>query len=297
MLCNFFTFAQKDTLAPYYEKIESTMKYESGKITFPSGHATLNVPKGFKFINAKQAQFVLEELWGNPKDDTVLGVLVPDGRGVTYSDSWIFVINYNEDGFVEDDDASDIDYDEMLVQLKEDTKAENEERKAQGFSTAELVGWASKPFYDNDLKVLHWAKEIKFNGDKINTLNYDLRVLGRKGMYKVSAVAGMDNLKDVKASIPNILQSIKFDKGYTYADFDSNTDNVAAWTIGGLVAGKVLAKVGFFALIAKFGKVIVLAVIGAFAAIKKFFFGKKEQVMTKPKEEEVVNNNENSDEA
>ena len=107
-------------------------------------------------------------------------------------------------------------------------------------------------------------------------------------MYNISAVANMGELAEVKASIPGILKSVEFNDGHKYLDFDADTDTVAAWTIGGLVAGKVLAKVGFFAILAKFGKVIVIGLIAAFAAVKKFFFGKKEQVMTRPKEEELV---------
>ncbi|QDW20585.1 DUF2167 domain-containing protein [Flavobacterium sp. KBS0721] len=277
-----------DTLAAYYDKIEKSFKYESGKITLSEGEGTLNVPKGFKFLNAAQTQDVLSNLWGNPEDKSILGSLVPDGKGVTHSNSWMFVISYQGDGFVKDDDAGDIDYDDLLKTMKEDVQAENEERKKGGYPEVQLVGWASKPYYDNNLKVLHWAKELKFGTDEANTLNYDLRVLGRKGMYNISAVAGMSELAEVKASIPGILKSVEFNQGHKYLDFDADTDTVAAWTIGGLVAGKVLAKVGFFAILAKFGKIIVIGIIAAFAGLKKFLFGKKDQVVSKPQEEEIA---------
>jgi uncharacterized membrane-anchored protein len=280
--------AQADTTAANYDKIEQSLKYETGKITLTEGEGILNVPKGFKFLNGEQTQHVLTDLWGNPEDKTVLGSLVPDGKGVTHSNSWMFVISYQGDGFVKDDDANDIDYDDLLKTMQEDMKVANEERKKGGYAEVQLIGWASKPYYDANLKVLHWAKELKFGKDKVNTLNYDLRVLGRKGMYNISAVANMGELAEVKASIPGILKSVEFNDGHKYLDFDADTDTVAAWTIGGLVAGKVLAKVGFFAILAKFGKVIVIGLIAAFAAVKKFFFGKKEQVMTRPKEEEEL---------
>jgi len=289
--------AQKnDTIAAYYEKIEKSFNYKSGKITLSEGEGTLNVPKGFKFLNAAQTQDVLTNLWGNPEDKSVLGSLVPDGKGVTHSNSWMFVISYQGDGFVKDDDAGDIDYDDLLKTMKEDFQAENEERKKGGYSEVELIGWASKPYYDNNLKVLHWAKELKFGKDEANTLNYDLRVLGRKGMYNISAVAGMDQLAEVKASIPGILKSVEFNDGHKYLDFDADTDTVAAWTIGGLVAGKVLAKVGFFAIIAKFGKVIFLAIAAGFAAVRKFFFGKKDQVVSRAQEETALLEENNSTE-
>lgn len=279
---------QPDTLVAYYDKIEKSFNYESGKITLSEGDGTLSVPKGFKFLNAEQTQNVLTNLWGNPEDKSILGSLIPDGKGVTHADSWMFVISYQGDGYVKDDDAGEIDYDDLLKTMKEDVVAENEERKKGGYPEVQLIGWASKPYYDTNLKVLHWAKELQFGQDKEHTLNYDLRVLGRKGMYNISAVAGVNQLAEVKASIPGIIKSVEFGEGHKYLDFDADTDTVAAWTIGGLVAGKVLAKVGFFAVLAKFGKIIVIGIIAAFAALKKFLFGSKDQVVTKATEEEIA---------
>ncbi|MES2544324.1 MAG: DUF2167 domain-containing protein [Bacteroidota bacterium] len=279
---------ENDTTAVFIDNIEKSFKYESGKISLSEGEGILNVPKGFKYLDGKQTQYVLKDLWGNPEDTKIIGSLVPDGKGVMKANSWMFVLSYQADGYVEDDDAAEIDYDELLETMKEDIKVENEERVKGGYEAVQLIGWASKPYYDDKLKVLHWAKELKFGKDSTNTLNYDLRVLGRKGMYNISAIAGMGELSEVKASIPGILKSVEFNKGSKYLDFDADTDTVAAWTIGGLVAGKVLAKVGFFAIIAKFGKIIFLAIAAGFAAAKKFLFGKKEQVVSKPVEEEVA---------
>lgn len=287
--CVGLNFSQEeDSTMVTIAAIEKSLHYQTGKIEFLNENAVLNVPKGFKFLDAKQAQYVMADLWGNPADPTLLGALVPETKGVLGNDSWLFTINYDGMGFVKDDDAKDMDYDELLVEIQDDIKAQNEERQKQGFATAELVGWASKPFYDENKKVLHWAKEFKFSDSDINTLNYDLRVLGRKGVFILSAVAPVEQLPEVKANMENVISSIQFSEGNTYFDFDSSTDSVATWTIGGLVAGKVLAKVGFFAILAKFGKFILVGLIAAFAGIKKFVFGKKDHEVTKPQLEEVT---------
>lgn len=283
-----FSFAQKDSTTYDFEKIEKSMAYQTGKIKLENGNATLNVPKGFKFINAKNAQYVLHDLWGNPEDQTIQGAIIPEKVGVTQSGCWLFTVTFDPMGFVKDDDAKDVNYDDLLTEMKKDISDANPEREKAGYGKMNLIGWASKPFYDENKKVLHWAKELKFNNDSINTLNYDLRILGRKGVFVLSAVGSIGQLKEIKPSIETIISSIEFNEGEKYGNFDTSTDSVAAWTIGGLVAGKVLAKVGFFAVIAKFGKVILLALVAGIAAAKKFLFGKKEQVMTKPKEEEVA---------
>ena len=61
----------------------------------------------------------------------------------------------------------------------------------------------------------------------------------------------MLQLPDVKQNIEPVLASVSYTDGNKYGDFNPELDEVAAWTIGGLVAGKVLAKAGIFALLLK----------------------------------------------
>ncbi|MCE1198027.1 MAG: DUF2167 domain-containing protein [Marinilabiliales bacterium] len=250
------------------------MVYQKGEINFETCKAKLSVPSGFRYLDAKQSKFVLSDLWGNPVDSTILGLLVPEDRGVLAQNSWAFTINFEDIGYVKDNDAESIDYDELLKNLQKETKEANPSRVNRGYQPINLVGWASKPYYDKEKKVLHWAKELKFGSDSVSILNYNLRILGKEGVFVLNAVATMNVLADVRPTIDKVLSSITFEKGSSYFDFDPKVDKVAAWTIGGLVAGKVLAKVGFFALFAKFFKIIAIAVVGAATAIWRFIRGK-----------------------
>ncbi|MDZ4667164.1 MAG: DUF2167 domain-containing protein [bacterium] len=65
-------------------------------------------------------------------------------------------------------------------------------------------------------------------------------------------------------------------KAFNTEILNQGFDNVAAITIGGLVAGKVLAKVGFFAIMLKFWKLLALAAAGLFGAFWKKITGKKD---------------------
>lgn len=161
--------------------------------------------------------------------------------------------------------------------MQTETEAENAERVKLGYEPTKLIGWASAPFYDQNLKVLHWAKEIQFGDATTHTLNYNLRVLGRKGVFILNAVASMEQFPDVTSHIDPMIRSVTFDEGYQYADFSPDVDQVAAWTIGGLVAGKVLAKVGFFALLVKFWKVIALGAVALGSGIWKYIRRKREE--------------------
>ena len=80
-----------------------------------------------------------------------------------------------------------------------------------------------------------------------------------------------------QGSIPGLRSSVTFARGQQYRDFDADIDEVAAYSIGGLVAGKVLAKVGLFAVVLKFWRIGLPALAGAWAVLKRFFgFGQKE---------------------
>lgn len=267
------------------DSIHQSMKYQHGIIELNNDMATIDVPAGFKFLDAPQSQYVLENLWGNPPDKDILGMLFPEKLNPLDSSSWAFVVTFTDMGYVKDDDADKINYTDLLKEMKEDTKASSEARVSEGYEPIELINWASPPFYDKERKALHWAKEIRFGTGLSNTLNYDVRLLGRKGVLSFNAVGSMEQLPDVKPQINNLIAATTFKEGHRYADFDPSIDKFAAVTIGGLVAGKVLAKVGALALIAKFGKVILLflvkfwkliavAIVGAAASIRRFITGK-----------------------
>jgi uncharacterized membrane-anchored protein len=269
--------AEKAQYARYIDSVNKTFTFQTGQIKLSNDVAQLNVPQGFKFLNAEQSQRVLSELWGNPPDNSVLGMLFPDSGGPMADSNYAFVITYQADGYVKDDEADDLDYDQMLKDIQESEAEENKQRQKDGYGTIHMVGWASKPYYDKTHKVLHWAKELQFSGNEFHTLNYDVRILGRKGVLSLNAVAGMNELPLVKKDIDQVLKIASFTEGNQYKDFDSNVDEVAAYTIGGLVAGKVLLKVGFFALILKNIKLVILGVIALGAGIFKFFKRKKPQ--------------------
>src|SRR6478609_6885941 len=121
-------------------QIENSLKYETGVIALPSGNAKITVPAGFRYLNAEQSRFVLSDLWGNPVDSTVLGLLVPEDRGIMANNSWVFTINYEEMGYVKDDDAADIDYDDLLKEQQKEFEEENPAREAEGYAPIQFVG-------------------------------------------------------------------------------------------------------------------------------------------------------------
>lgn len=260
------------------DSVEKSLSYEHGTIQLKNGIGQIEVPKGFKYLNPSQAEHVLVDLWGNPKtSDMTLGMILPETQGVLSDSGYVFNIQYDEIGFVKDDDADEINYTSLLKDMQEETEEENKERATAGYEPITIVGWAASPFYDKEKKILHWAKEIKFGNQEENTLNYNIRILGRKGVLVLNAISTMPNLAQVKHDLPNVLDIVQFNTGFKYKDFDASADKIAGWTIGGLVAGKVLAKAGFFALLLKFWKIIAVAVVASFRLFWSKIRGKKNE--------------------
>ena len=266
----------------------ASLNWRDGDVAVSGGaQARLKLGEDFRYLEAADARKVLEQLWGNPPDDSVLGMVVPRGRGVLADDSWAVVVTYSDEGYVSDEDAAKIDYDDLLKELKDGTKEENEARKEAGYEGIELVGWATPPRYDAANKKLYWAKELKFEGSEQHTLNYDIRVLGRKGYLSLNAVAGMSELGDVQTGMQKLLPMVDFDSGSRYADYDGKTDKVAAYGLAALIGGGIAAKAGLFGklglLLLGLKKLLIplVLVIGAFAKkIFGFFTGNKDRSKT-----------------
>jgi uncharacterized membrane-anchored protein len=263
------------------EQFVASLHFKQGTVAIPGADATLNVGDGFHFLPADDAQRVLEEAWGNPPDDTVLGMLVPDADALGSDHSWAVVVTYSDDGYVSDEDAQEIDYAEVLEGMQEDTESVNDERKQAGYPVMHLRGWAQPPSYDSAAKRLHWAKELQVEGADGNTLNYDIRVLGREGHLSLNAVADMADLGRVKDGMAKVLPMANFDAGHRYADYKSG-DKTAAYGLAALVAGGVAAKTGLFAklglLLLSLKKGIVVVFLAIAAGFKKVvgFFKKKD---------------------
>lgn len=257
------------------------LQYQHGEVELPDGLAVLKLPPELRFLNARQAQFVLESMWGNPPDSDVLGMIFPADVGPEEEAGWGVVISYDGSGHVDDADAASIDYNDLLHTMQEGTQEANAERAAQGYPAVELVGWAEPPHYDANAKKLYWAQDLKFQDENQHTLNYCVRVLGRHGFLQLNAVATMDQLAVINKSMPQVISAVDFKQGNRYADFDPTTDRMAEYGIAALIAGGVAAKTGllkgiFVALLAA-KKFVVIAFVAVFAFLAKLFgFRKKD---------------------
>ena len=257
----------------------------TGSVAISQADLTLNLGEGYYMLDAAEAKRVLTEGWGNPADSVtnVIGMVFPAGKSFA-DDTWGAVLTWSADGYVSDDDAHKIDYPGLLNTLREGEDQNNRARQEAGYPGIHLVGWAQQPTYDAARHSMIWAKELSFsdlpNGP--NTLNYDVRVLGRRGVFSMNMVTGMDKLAETRAAATDLMNTATFNPGARYTDYVEGKDQKAAYGLAGLVAGgavlavaKKAGLIGILLLVFKKGAFFLLAGAGAaFAWLRKVFGGK-----------------------
>ena len=229
--------------------------------------ATIGIPKGYRFTDGGGAGKVLE-MFGNLPTGRELGLLTTEGFG-----PWI-IFEFDESGYVKDDEKDELDADALMATLKEGQKHGNARRKEMGLEELELVGWAMPPKYNAETNNLEWGTIVRSasGGDSVN---YNTRLLGRRGVMEVALICEPDELQALLPQYQSILTGYDFIDGERYAEFRQG-DRMAEYGLTALVAGGAAvaaSKMGLFAKLgaffAKLGKGAILLVIGIGVGIKK----------------------------
>lgn len=238
--------------------------------------AALKVPAQFAFLNGDQTRSYLKK-GGQPVSGNEMGLLIQT------NDEWSVYFDYMEVGYVKDDDKDKLNASKLLKSIKEGNEEANKERVANGAEPLEIVGWEKEPTYDPTSHNLEWCLRCRSRGRDI--LNYNTRLLGRKGVMEVVLVVSPDKFKETLPKFRETLAGYQYQSGQTYAEYKSG-DKVAKYGLGALVVGGAAvgaAKLGLFAwlgvFLKKFFKPIIVAVIAIGAFFKNAFlrlFGKRD---------------------
>lgn len=265
------------------EKLLQTLDRQTGTIPIQAAKADLVLGDKYYFVGPEQARTILVDIWRNPPASAngVLGMVFPKGKSFV-DDTWSAVITFEGTGYVSDDDAKTIDYNEMLADMRASDEAQAPDIRAQGYPAGILQRWAQQPTYDGGKHSLVWARDIKFDDMPEDSLNYDIRLLGREGVLSMNILASMSQLDEVREAAKTFASVGTFRTGARYADFNAATDKMAEYGLAGLVAAggaaAVAKKVGLLAILAKFGKFIFIGIVALFAMFRNAIgglFGRK----------------------
>ena len=253
--------------------------YQTGNIELPNKKATLHLGGNYRYLDPAETDKLLVA-WGNPPDAQTEGAIVASDVDPLTQEGWAVILTYSDEGHIDDSDAAELDYADLLESMQDETRSANDARKNAGYPTIDLVGWAEQPHYESTAKKIYWAKNLKVEGRDINALNYDVRVLGREGVLSMNAVAGMDQLAQVRRDMKPLIEVAEFNEGHRYADFNSKTDRMAEYGLATLIAGGIAAKTGLlaklFAFLAPLWKFVVMGLVAVGAFVAKLLGRKKD---------------------
>jgi len=227
--------------------------------------ADIRIPAGYVFAGPNDTR-VLMELMQNPTSGKEMGFIAPAGL------DWFVVFEFDDVGYVRDDEKNSLDAVSMLESIKKGTEAANEERRQRGWPIMTIVGWEQKPHYNESTHNLEWAIRGESEGKLV--VNFNTRLLGRRGVMRVTLVTDPTRLSTILPKYKDVLAGFDYTRGEKYAEFRQG-DKVAKYGLAALVTGgaaAVAVKTGMFKWI---WKGLVAGFLALLAFIKSLFSRKK----------------------
>lgn len=234
--------------------------------------ATIKVPEGYAFLDPAGSRS-LNEILHNPPADGDEYTLAPKSL------EWIAFFSYEDIGYVKDDEK--LDPDAILKSYREGTEEGNKERRSRGWDELNILGWSAKPEYDAQIKSLAWSILAEDVQSHHQIVNYNTRLLGRRGVMDVVVVTPPDKLAASISDFKNTLPGFQYAPGESYAEYRAG-DRVAEYGLAALITGGVLAvaaKKGLFTILGGFlvaAWKFVLIGLAAVGAWFKNLFKKKQ---------------------
>ena len=249
------------------------------KVKLAQNLGTLDLPKGYVFLDeAKAKEFMVNA--GSSGEGTI-GIVAP-----TETDKFLIALKYEDTGYVEDKDADKIDAKAILESYQEGTEANNDNRKERGLAPIHVTGWEQEPKYDAKHHVVTWS--LQGNDDKDGKfVNYNTRVLTRKGVLSVNLMCSNEDLAASKPKAEQMVTKVAFADGERYEDYKQgdkiSTGGLVALIAGGALLAKKTGIIAFLYVMLKpmlvFFKVLgakaIALVAAALYGLKNMIFGKK----------------------
>ncbi len=228
-------------------------------------NAELQVPDKAFFADPDATRKLLEK-GGNLTSGRETGSVLTDDAQV--------IFEFDSVGYVKDDDQDALDADKMLASLREGQEEANAELKKLGRSELEIDRWQVKPHYDPASHNLEWGPVVKNKQTGHETVNYNVRLLGRRGVTEVTLLVSPETLDTQLPWFRDMLKGFTYQQGEDYAAFRSG-DKVAEYGLAALVTGGAVAVAAKSGLLGKMFKFIVAGVAALGAGLKRFFTRKQ----------------------
>ena len=224
--------------------------------------AEVRLPEGYIFAGGDDTRRIMEAMQ-NPPTGIEMGFVAPARAA-----AWFLVFEFDEVGYVKDDEKGSLDANAMLESIKKGNERGNKERQKRGWAPLTIVGWQTPPSYNSETHNLEWGIQAQSEGHQV--VNYNTRILGRKGVVKVTLVGDPEDLSTALPHARGLMSNFSFKGGHRYAEWVKG-DKVAQYGLAALIvggAGAVAVKSGLFKWL---WKILVVAGVGAAGLLKNLF--------------------------
>lgn len=206
--------------------------------------ATLEVPEGYRFTDAKGARIILKRMKKHASPNLV-GFLTPDTGKF-----WV-ILEFTGLGYVKDlDKSTEFDAAATLKAVRALIERQNEYLVKAGAAPITSVDWAIQPAFDANRYTLEWALRAETPSEKM--VNQTVRMLGRRGALDIVAVQ-RDQGSFEPVPLRDLAKNISFNPGERYTDYQRG-DKLATVGLVALIAGeenhttgRFMAKAGIWA--------------------------------------------------
>lgn len=233
--------------------------------------AEIKVPAGYRFTGKDGTRKFLE-LTGNPPSGDELGTVIPISDSDDSKDAgfWFVIFEFNDVGYVKDDDKDKLDAGALLKSIQNATEEANKERAQRGWTPYHVRGWYKPPFYDVTTRNLTWAMQgfSTNQGKEEPSVNYSVRILGRRGTMNVDLVLDPGLVDSAVPKFNTLLSGFSYLPGGSYSDFRAG-DKIAEYGLATLVAGGATAVALKTGLLAKLWKLIAVGIAALASFLKR----------------------------
>ncbi len=242
------------------------LEWTQGPGTAPIGDnlAEIHLPEGYVYLDAAGSQQLMQ-LTQNPVSGMEMATIAP----VAEDEGWFLIFEFEDTGYVPDDEKDDLDADAMLESVRAGTEAANEERREMGWATMSILGWHETPHYDFVTNNLSWAIIGETSGHQ--NINRIIKLLGRRGVMTATLVASPEELASSIDQVDSLLEGYRFQPGNTYAEYVPGSDKLATYGLTALVVGGGAAALAKSGLLAKLWKPIAAVLVAIGVGVKRLF--------------------------
>ncbi len=264
ILIPFCSYAQNSS-----EEVWDSIDWTQGPSQADLGSiAQVQVPYGYVFADGDDTRKLME-LMENIVNYRELGFVAPDNL------EWFIVFEFDEIGYVRDDEKDLLDADALLHSLKQGTEEANKIRQQRGWTPLHILDWLQPPRYNPYTNNLEWATRGVADGDLV--VNWNTRLLGRRGVMSVVLVADPSLIQAILPDYQKCMDGFSYKFGSRYGDWttgDPTADvGLTALVVGGAtaVAAKTGLLKGLFKMLASLWKLVLVGLVAVGAIIKKIF--------------------------